>query len=230
MTVNDVLRALKDSFRLFDDKSVATWAPAFNAVLGPHEGAALASAHALVLARFEPRGRTIPYPVPSDYRPHLPGNALNEAAKRGVGLDVRGHRDRKTRLLADWHERQGKLVSRGVPEVLRSLYWRAEEIAQYEARKAEPGPVTLTAAEIRLCQHRAISSARRDRFGPVERQTPSAWWQQITDVSHGWGIAADWDDWKEQPPPPPPGQPKPPPTRAENLTGGDAFEIMEPVP
>jgi len=37
---------------------------------------------------------------------------------------------------------------------------------------------------------------RRDRFGPLHRVGDALWWQQITDVSHGWGFQAEWDGWR----------------------------------
>ena len=198
MTVDEVLSAIGQGFPAFNSKALGVWGPIFHSALGRREGEALARLHAEVLVEFSPTSRRIPYPVVSDYLAKVP-DPHREASRAagGKALDRHGHGDRKRRLMDDWRARQGMRISNGVPQVLSALESIAGDIANLAAwRSTEPGPVTLNADEIRLGLHRAVSQERRDRFGPLHRVSDALWWQQITDVSHGWGFEADWDDWR----------------------------------
>lgn len=213
MTVDELLFALSDAFPSFNSRAIAVWGPVFTSTLGKHEGARLAQAHAQVLVAFDPTKRRISHPVISDYLAQLPdfSRDLAKAAAGGKALDRTGHADRRKRLIDDWRVRQGEGVSRGVPQILRQLeivarsglpgdidpktrVRGAEEIAW----ETNGGPIILSAKQIRIAIHAAISQERVDRYGPLHRQGAGLWWQQIIDVSHGWGIEADWDDWRTQ--------------------------------
>lgn len=225
MTVDDVLEALSESFPVFA-KAAGSWTLVFHTALKSHEGDKLRDAHVAVLTKFKPSGRT-PFPVPVEYLAELPNLRRDTRTASTQALDLIGHADRKRRLLDDWNERQGRRLSRGVPRVLQALLWRAEELAAMAAWKENPGPIVLGAEEIRLCLHRAISGERRERHGPIRASTPAAlWWQQVTDVAHGWGIAANWDDWQGR-------------ARADDVSPQapqqdgtwtrDSFDVSEPV-
>jgi hypothetical protein len=209
MTVDEVLSAIGQGFPAFNSKALGVWGPIFHSALGRREGEALARLHAEVLVDFSPTGRRIPYPVVSDYLAKTP-DPHREASRAagGKALDRHGHGDRMRRLMADWKARQGQRLSNGVPQVMSALEQKASSIANLAAWKSTtPEPVTLNAEEIRIALHCAISQERRDRFGPLHRTSAALWWQQIIDVSRGWGFDADWDDWRvreRQPEPMPP--------------------------
>lgn len=107
--------------------------------------------------------------------------------------------ERRRLTIAEWRQAQGIRGAAGVPEVLRAL----EFIAQQEVTNIRDGePLRLTAKQLRIAQHRAISQERRrmTKHAPVTSD-PELWWEQIKGIAARWNIATEREHWEKKPAP-----------------------------
>lgn len=198
MTVDELLVHIRMACPRFDDDAMRTWAAVFHQALKRHEGPALAEAHLAVMSRFKPQGRT-PFPLPVEYLEALPTLHKALANLGGPRLDLKAHGEQVRALVADWKLRQGNEFCRFVPAVLRAVADIATERANLLAYTSpDAGPLILTRDEMLIGLHRAVSLARKEEFGMLRAGSKrEAWWQQITDIMHGWGFEAVWADWQD---------------------------------
>ncbi len=110
------------------------------------------------------------------------------------GLNFHSHGETVRELMADWRQRQGHRAANGNINVLRTLEFIAEPIANVSAWEDGPAPVVLTVKQVRLAQQRAISLQRRIEHGTLPA-TNEAWWEQIQAVAARWGIPVKYEDW-----------------------------------
>lgn len=107
--------------------------------------------------------------------------------------------ERRRLTIAEWRQAQGIRGANGVPEVLFAL----EFIAQQQVHTVRDGePLRLTAKQLRLAQHRAISQERKrmTKDAPVP-EDPELWWEQIKAIADRWNIKTERDDWEKKPVP-----------------------------
>jgi hypothetical protein len=197
MTVDELLDKLSRAFPAFNARALETWAPIYRSTLGKHEGPALKSAFTEVLSTFQVTKAKTLYPMVSDFVARLP--AGHPKVPGGPALDIKGQRSRLNSLMSIWRAGQGLRGSKGVPEVLQALEFIAHPIAEAAAWNENPEPVLLTGKQLKLAQQRAISQQRRVKHGPPGRD-PDLWWEQISAIAHGWGIATTRDEWTKDPP------------------------------
>lgn len=99
------------------------------------------------------------------------------------------------RLMASWREGQGKRASKDVPELMRALEFIAQQIADGEAWKPDPRPVSLTRKQVRLAWFRAISQKRRAEYGPPGKSADE-WWEQVKAIADRWGVETTRAEWE----------------------------------
>ena len=107
--------------------------------------------------------------------------------------------ERRRLTIAEWRRAQGIRGANGVPEVLRAL----EFIAQQEVANIRDGePLRLTAKQLRLAQHRAISQQRKAeaKHAPIPDDAEH-WWMHIKAIADRWNIKTERADWEKQPTP-----------------------------
>ena len=105
--------------------------------------------------------------------------------------------ERRRLTIAEWRQAQGIRGANGVPEVLRAL----EFIAQQQVHMVRDGePLRLTAKQLRLAQHRAISQERKrmTKDAPVPDDA-ELWWEQIKAIAERWNIKTERADWEKNP-------------------------------
>lgn len=83
------------------------------------------------------------------------------------------------RRFDDWIALQGVRIKAARP---RPVYWTCARLAHDRAKE---GPVKLSAADIDLCQQRALSNERAKRFGRVP-PNEAAWQAPINRVLADW--------------------------------------------
>ena len=115
------------------------------------------------------------------------------------GLNFHTHGERTHAMMARWRLEQGHRGANGVPEVLRALEFIAEKLANVACWTDSPEPLLLTAKQLRLAQHRAISLQRRIDHGILPR-TNEEWWEQISAIAERWNITTHYDDWAPKKP------------------------------
>lgn len=196
MTVTDLLAKILAMYPGATPEAIASFKPVFYARFGNREGPHLAEAATEVFATFQPAHRK-PFPIPADFEAHLPSRRSTQGD--GAAIDLDGMVERKTRILTEWRAAQGHRGANGVLEVLRALEFIAEPIAVQTAWKNAPEPLRLTAKNLRLAQHRAISLARVNEFGPPPKD-PAVWWAQIQQIAARWNIPTHYDHWEPRNP------------------------------
>ncbi len=96
--------------------------------------------------------------------------------------------DRRERIkanLANWTVGQGgKIRSARPPRVFDACRLLACDLAVLRA------PLVLTAAEIAICEDRAISQARAHRFGPFSK-SEAQWLDQCDEIRASWKSRRD---------------------------------------
>jgi hypothetical protein len=105
--------------------------------------------------------------------------------------------ERRRLTIAEWRQAQGIRGANGVPEVLRAL----EFIAQQEVSRIRDGePLRLTAKQLRIAQHRAISQQRKaeTKNAPVPDDA-ELWWMQIKAIADRWNIKTEREHWEKKP-------------------------------
>lgn len=103
---------------------------------------------------------------------------------------------RRRAIMAEWHAAQGERGAAGVPEVLRAL----EQLARLKMHTVpEHGRLRLTAKDLRLAQHIAISQRRRiEHKGSEPPADVEVWWSQISEIAARWGIPTRREDWERE--------------------------------
>lgn len=192
MTVEELLTKLNAAFPAFNARALEAWSGAFRDALGKHEGPVLKAAYTAVLSTFTPKVSKALHPMVADFLPHLPSGHPKLSA--GPALDFKEHGEKVRRLMADWRKGQGHRGANGVEEVLRSLEFIAEPVANLLAWGKGSESLVLTGKQLRLAQHRAISQQRRLDYGRLPK-TNEEWWEQITAIAARWGIATAYEDW-----------------------------------
>lgn len=198
MTVDELLGKLNAAFPAFNARALEAWGSVFRDVCGRHEGPALKSAYTAVLSSFTVAKSKALHPVPADFAEHLP-KGHPKIPSTGPALDIKGHGDRRRQLLASWRAAQGRRAANSVPEVMQALEFVAGQVAGILAWNANPEPLLLTRAQVRLAQHRAISLQRRVEFGQLPKSNED-WWEQISAIAARWGIATLYEEWAPKKP------------------------------
>jgi len=195
MTVTDLLQAILNAYPGATPEALATFKPVFYARLQAFEGDKLKTAFEATLGEFKPTARQ-PFPICADFEAHLPKRL--DLGSIGPALDVKGHGDRTRRIMAEWREAQGKRGAQGITEVLRALEFIAEPIASQQAWKGDnTPPLRLTAKQLRLAQHRAISQERNRQHGPIMPSLKADhWWEQIEAIGRAWNIPMTPSEWE----------------------------------
>jgi hypothetical protein len=85
----------------------------------------------------------------------------------------------------DWAQGQGAKIKANRPQAVAD---HCIMLAFDFAGKRQP--LILTAAEIDLCEQRALSQARVAKFGPIPR-TAEEWTAQLEQVREGWAREPD---------------------------------------
>ncbi len=164
---------------------------AYFAMLRKHEGDVLAEAVDAVVGSFRATTRQ-PFPIAADFLAHLPSSTL-KLPSSGPRIDFDARRRRVASVMARWRGEQGEPLSRGVPEILASLEFIALPIAGLRGYSDDPEPIVLSADQVRIAQHRALSQERRRLYGDV--RSNAAHWEQIETLAAQWGIDTRIEDW-----------------------------------
>lgn len=93
--------------------------------------------------------------------------------------------------LNHWRAGQGAKIRANRP---LEVYRACEHLAQLAAPVRDP--LILTAAEIDLAMHRAISLERR-RIHGIPGKNPDEWWEQIKAIADRWKISTARADWEK---------------------------------
>jgi hypothetical protein len=193
MTVTELLKQIIAVYPGASPEAMRAYKPVFQARLAAREGPALANAATEVFAGFRPKYAQ-PFPIPADFEAALPAPAAPRAPLAGRPIDARRHGERVAELVADWRRRV-RGVPPVAPEVGRALEAIAHELARDAAWRREPGPIVLTARQVRLAEQRALSLRRRAEHGPPEQLGREAWWAQIAAIAARWKVATSPEEW-----------------------------------
>lgn len=192
MTVAELLAKISAAFPAFNARAVEALAPVFRARFEKHEGPALRDAWMAVAAEFVP-GKNGLHPLPKHFEPFLPSNHPKITGD-GPKLDFKARGERVRSLLADWRQAQGIRAAGNNKAIMRALEFMVEPLANLWAWSANPRPIRLTRAQVRIVQQRAISQERVRLHGPLPRDG-KLWWSQIEGVCEAWGIPAVYEEW-----------------------------------
>jgi hypothetical protein len=181
MTVTELLTRIMAAYAGATTEAMKTFVPVFHARLRKHEGPALDAAAIEVFGSFKPR-YDHKFPIPADFEAHLPSGKLNlGTAGQGIRQTLADRATRRRRVLADWMNGQGaKIKAHRVPPMYAACVALAADLAG-ETSDA----LILTADQIKLCEDRALSAARIQRFGRIPRST-ERWEAQIEEIRADW--------------------------------------------
>lgn len=182
MTVAELLSAIIAAYPGANPDALATFRPVFQARFQHREGPALARAAAEVFGSFKATHRQ-PFPIPVDFEQHL--TPILPKGEGGPVLDLKGHRDRKEALMADWEDRQGRGITaaRGT-KIAASCRSLARDIAHMRAWSTDPTPVILTAEQIQRREDHVVSSERMATYGAhcIRNENAEAWQAQVDEL------------------------------------------------
>lgn len=175
MTINELLEAMIGAYKGFDDSAVAATIGAFRQKLEKFEGKELASAWVEVVSGFDPTARK-PYPLPKDFEEVLP---KPRRMRDGPTLDIKGHGERRAKLLADWELAQRPDIEAEFgPRIGVWCSIVAQDRAHNLAWKPEgPEKVRLDDEAIAKVVQGVVSQDRMDTFGGISLRGDGHVWQ-----------------------------------------------------
>lgn len=92
--------------------------------------------------------------------------------------------------LNQWRAGQGARIRAKSEDVFRAC----DHIAKQWAALRDP--LELTADEIKLAVHRAISQQRRKEYGDLPASADT-FWEQISSIAQRWNVATKREDWEK---------------------------------
>lgn len=178
MTVFEMLERILKGYPGATPDALGTYKSAFYAKFGKREGPHLEQAFVDTIAAFRPTARQ-PFPIPLDIEQHMP--SIDHG---GNVVSIRPYMEKRAAQsktgYAGWADGQGAKIRANRP---------APVAAACALLAMELGPrrenLILTAAEIGLCEGRALSQERARRFGP-RMKTEDEWRRQVDEIRAEW--------------------------------------------
>lgn len=183
MTVQELLERIVEMYQAAPE-ALASFKPVFYARLKRHEGEKLEAAANEVFGSFKAKFDQ-KFPIPIDFETQIPKNQMASDGGAPIRDRMTARGPRKASLMAAWWGTQGTKIrdARG-PIVAQACAWEAERIAGVHSWSDTPERVVLNAAQVDVCERRAVSQARIAAFGArvLNVGTNEQWDDQTADV------------------------------------------------